>query len=63
MFNFPSSDIKYLKTVILHITPDVLELLNDILKLSKEILVEQVIDTYYKVLEFPLIAHMKIDLI
>ncbi|CAD8096499.1 unnamed protein product [Paramecium primaurelia] len=63
MFNFPSSDIKYLKTVILHITPDVLELLNDILKLSKDILIEQVIDTYYKILEFPLIAHMKIDLI
>ena len=40
MFNFPSSDIKYLKTVILHITPDVLELLNDIIKLSKDILIE-----------------------
>lgn len=49
--------------MILHITPDVLELLNDILKLCKDILIEQVIDTYYKILEFPLIAHMKVDLI
>lgn len=63
MFDSPSSDIKYLKTLILHIAPELLELLNDILKLCTESLIEKVVDTYYKIIEYPLIAHLKLDLI
>lgn len=63
MYDSPSSDIKYLKTLILHITPELLELLNDILKLCSENFIQEVVDTYYKIIEYPLIAHLKLDLI
>ncbi|CAK87718.1 unnamed protein product (macronuclear) [Paramecium tetraurelia] len=63
LFNQQYQDIKYIKTLILHIAPELLEFLNDIVKLASNILIEQVVDIYYKILEYPIIVHSKLDLI
>lgn len=40
MYDSIGSDIKYLKTLILHITPEILELLNDIIKMTPDIMIQ-----------------------
>lgn len=55
--------MKYLKSLILHISPELLELVSDIIRSCSELHITKVIRIFYQILEFPILAHLKFDLI
>ena len=63
MFNGFPQDMKYLKTLILLISNEIIELLVDMIKMHSDLHIDKIFEIYLRVLEFPVLAHMSCDLI